>query len=467
MLHVVNILALFFLIGSGYVFVRYLLREKITDTAFLLRIALSFSVGTVINLTFNLLFQSLRISIVLTSALGGVGLGLLVFDTIKQRAFLFNFEKEIANKHENKIINFILSPKFGFVFFIGILILAYFRTIFKALGTTDMLLIWASQAKMIYEFGGLTTGINWAELGSWHTDYPKLFQVMSAELMFAVGFWSVYTAKMAMFTLIFGGVLWLFVFYRPTISFLFLLLLILFFIPGEILWDGPMDGVFAIWATVAVLCAAHYVKTRQIIFLYSLTLVLSIAINLKNEGFLLTVCIAIALFVALLGTHNVKKTLYELRYYRWKILILSLLCIFPVFLWELYKRNLSLSNDLRLGEADLITRFLQRLNDPNAIQMIGAYVLRDNPLTTLVAGFGVLCLIVYSRTHKFQLMMWFIAFIAILYVGGVLIIYFTTPNDLYWHLNTSADRVMFAPLCLFALAISELLQQIENIPNHD
>lgn len=447
-MHVVNIVALIALIGSGYLFTRIIFAKKLQYAPLLFRIALSFSVGLLANLTINLISQSLRISVVLVAVLGIIGTLLLAFDIFPQ---IKTFPRPPLSTLIKNIALAIL------------VILAYFRVTFQALGTSDMLLIWASQAKMIYEFGGLTTAINWNELGAWHTDYPKLFQVTSAQLMYLVGYWSPYTAKMSMFTLIFGGLIWLFVFYRPSISFTFLTLLVVFFVPGEILWDGPMDGIFALWATAAVLCAIHYASSRELYLLHGTIVTISICINLKNEGALLGLCILITIFIGLGALNNRKQTIKRLIQHKFQILGLSLLSAAPIGLWASYKNALALSNDLKLGEADLIHRFLQRWNDPTAVNLINSYLFfLGGPFIQLLLGcLSMLFLTFYLKRHV-QLPVILSFGITILYIIGVLIIYYTTPNDLFWHLNTSADRVMFTPLCLMSLTIFESLKELEN-----
>ncbi|MCW1968260.1 MAG: hypothetical protein KIH69_009115 [Anaerolineae bacterium] len=447
MLHVINFFSIISIIGSGYLFTRILFAKQTQPVSLLFRIAISFSLGLLANLTINLISQSLKIGILFSSILGAIGILLLMFDALQTKPFA---KPSLSALVKNGAL-------------VGLLVLAYFRVTFQALGTSDMLLIWASQAKMIYEFGGLTTTINWAELGAWHTDYPKLFQVTSAQLMYLVGYWNPYTAKMAMFTLIFGGLLWLFAFYRPAISFAFLVLLVVFFIPGEILWSGPMDGIFALWATVATLCAIHYSKSRDLYLLYGAIVAISVCTNLKNEGFLLGLCIMLALSIALSISKTRQQVFTSIIQHKFQVLEVGLFSALPIGLWSIYKNALALSNDLKLGEVDLINRFLQRWNDPAAVNLINTYLfLLSGPFIHLLAGCISLFLLTFFLRRYISLSAIICFVIAILYMIGILVIYYTTPNDLLWHLNTSADRVMFTALCLFGLTIFELLQEFEN-----
>ena len=97
----------------------------------------------------------------------------------------------------------------------------------------------------------------------------------------------------------------------------------------------------------------------------------------------------------------------------------------------------------------MLARAATRLTDPGAVLLIGAWF-------ALHAGPACVTLVAHARTRQAELPIdesWMraIAFVGIC-VLGMAAIYLTTPNDLAWHLETSARRV-FLPVVFYVLTI--------------
>ena len=121
--------------------------------------------------------------------------------------------------------------------------------------------IWFFHAKMIYVAGSIGRSAGWQHpsIGFSHPDYPNLIPALAAQITNMLGFWNEYIPKISLLFMLIPAVVWLFTFARRSFSFVILLLLIPFsFAPG--IWNGYMDGYFALYFSIAMLLFGRYIN---------------------------------------------------------------------------------------------------------------------------------------------------------------------------------------------------------------
>jgi hypothetical protein len=405
--------------------------------------ALSCAAGLLVNHALGMLFEDLRVVIVADTLIAAASLAWLVMRG--QRTLWTLFGMGWAR--------WVLAGCLLLIFSAAIL--------FEPLQAWDARSIWFFQAKQIYYTGGLNIAKDWTNPAYVfaHADYPKLLPLLAAEFAHVWGRWNEYIPKASLLILLAPIVLGLFGVVRNfTLSAVFLLGV---FLLGsrEQLWNGHADAYLALYAGLSLLFLARWLDQRSQLDLVSGVIFLGVALNLKNEGALLALCaLASLLAFGFLGGRAQRSLTWRKRpACAWLAVLLPLV---GYCAWSLTKLYWKLPNDLKFG-SDSLRRAWERIDQDGPI-IVGQALLVNGGAGRAVALF--LLATVMARILKTPLpaVVWFPAVAAGLYLLGLFVVYMTTPQDLRWHLFTSADRTVLVAIagllgsCFLALEAMEL-----------
>lgn len=403
--------------------------------------------GLVVNYLIILLNQSLRLSLLVGFIVCVCGFVLL----------FMRWKKEIVFERHRDWCPIVAIAV--------ILTLYYFTILYDPLNDWDARSIWFFHSKMIWSSGSLSMASGWdhPSLQFSHVDYPKLIPTLAAQLSYVLGYWNEYVPKYSLFLLLVPAIFWIFSFYSRRISFLFLVLVFPFGLKSH-LWSGSMDGYIALYSAISMLLFGRYFKHHHSLDLISGISCLVLVSNIKNEGILIGLVGMLSL-IATGGLLRKFKTV-ELRkiftLYRvgWLAVILS-----PGILWSVYYKNKwGLFNDLQIGTTESIIRIMNRFSDGVSFPLIlKKTIFHDESAMCLSIVLFIVSLILlrFSKRHNVS---WIPALItATAYYCGLVIIYLLTPNDLSWHLATSAQRtILTVSSCVLAGAYF-VLNELEDV----
>lgn len=298
--------------------------------------------------------------------------------------------------------------------------------------------------------GWVNSVINWS-----HLDYPKLIPVIAAQITRTMGFWNEYLPKLSLFFVWLPAITWLFSVGKKSFSFLFLLLTIpLAFYPH--IWNGYMDAFIAAYFSISLIAFMSFLTEHKSIDIISVFCFLFLIINIKNEGYLLFLSESIVLIITLI-IHTLNHRICIK--FKWNYLFGLSIGIFPVFLWEFYKRKWNIINDLALGSKNFFFRIVKRISDGSLQLILGQMAFQIIiPLIMIIT-----LLLILKLLHVRINMIYLIPFFpAILYFTGIIIIYLSTPTQVEWHLATSVDRTMFAVNGALYVVCYKLLENFES-----
>ena len=300
--------------------------------------------------------------------------------------------------------------------------------------------IWFFHAKMIYVAGSIGRSAGWQHplIGFSHPDYPNLIPALAAQITNMLGFWNEYIPKISLLFMLIPAVVWLFTFARRSFSFVILLLLIPFsFAPG--IWNGYMDGYFALYFSIAMLLFGRYINYSRPIDLISSFCCLIAVFYIKNEGALAILtgfCSMILTYSLVKDKPDSSKQEFLMK---WKYYLVGLLALIPLLLWGLYKQQWNLSNDLEIGTIQSFLRIISRLTD-GSLRLIFQNVFGEIESAILLLGLLYFASVAQNESLTNESFPALIA--AGIYIMGMIFIYLQTPKDLVWHLNTSIERIM-------------------------
>jgi hypothetical protein len=299
--------------------------------------------------------------------------------------------------------------------------------------------IWFFHAKMMYSAGGIGLSSGWQHpsvLFS-HADYPKLVSALAAQLAYTAGVWNEYLPKTALFFVLAPASLWLFTFSRRTFSFFILLLLIPFSF-HRWLWNGYMDGLLALYFSVALLLFGRYLRAARRTDLIASIGCLIFLVYLKNEGIMAALIGLNVLFVA---SFFMKKPAPAQK--NWAAIfhgyLTALAALVPLFLWTYFKYQWRLTSDLGLGSIQSFAAAAQRLQD-GSVLLIFRHTFSQLEGALLLVGLLFFASIAWKKGIVKESIPAFLA--AGLYLLGLIGVYLMTPNDLTWQLQTTGERTM-------------------------
>lgn len=440
------ILASLYLFGLGNFFIESVFVKKDSKEnkeECLNSLAFTLLSGILINYLLVLIFQSLKTTLFL-------GLMISIFGCI----LLINKLSNVETKR--RIDQFALYKLVGSLF---IVFLFFSPIVAEPLADWDARSIWFFHAKMIFSSGTIGESAGWTHdsVEFSHPDYPKLVPALAGQINYLVGFWNEYLPKIAILILFIPTTIWIMSFANNTLNYLFLVIAIpLGFYPW--IWNGYMDGLLAVYVSIALLLIGRYLQKKQNLDLLSGFLILFVIMNIKNEGVLASIAILFAfLIIDLVGNKLYAiKSCFSITKKHFLFGIFSLL---PFLIWNFYKSQWGLTNDLAIGFSQAIQNIFLRLQNGSYITILSrSYSEMGGWLLVL----GLLLITSLSRdrnpdnTVAFPLLSSLIMFI------GIFSVYLLTPNDLTWHLSTSISRTMLPINGGIIIASYYLLEKMQS-----
>ena len=406
-------------------------------------LAVFIMVGILINFSLVLLFKSLAISILICSIISLSGLIVFTFVSIKSQHLKIPSKKTIL-KFSGAIL---------------ILFLFFSPIIAEPITDWDARSIWFFHAKMIFtsETLDLSSGWNHPSVSFSHPDYPKLIPVIAGQINYVMGFWNEYLPKASLLLLFIPMILLIFSVGKFSGSFLLLIALIPFSFYNS-LWNGYMDGLLALYISISVLFMSKYWRSKRKCDLFTGFICLAIALNIKNEGTLAALAIIIS-FLLIYGFATPMKSIKRELVRNWKYPLISLVSLLPFFLWNFYKKQWNLSNDLGIGSTQSFINIMNRINDGSyKIIFSRAYEEISGAVMILVILF--ISILIWKKTIGKEVV--FPLLVSGIIAIGIISVYFLTPNELIWHLNTSVDRTMLPVNGGIIIACYYMLKKIES-----
>jgi hypothetical protein len=295
--------------------------------------------------------------------------------------------------------------------------------------------IWMFHGKRIYLDADL-----YAQLDGYfalsHNDYPVLVPALAASIARLLGTWNEVAPKLAGM-LVWVPALLVILELLPSVAARLLFLVALLTINGAGLIDGMVDMPLALTATA---CAAAMqrlltvapVEDRQApppstALLLLPPLLLAVMSVSKNEG----LALAVLLFLVFAAMALVRQRVAQLRL----TLGLSVAAFVLAIAWAIVSRERGIVVDLGPGA---LSRLSARLLSPDAHALITRELIASTPLLicTLVASWGLARESGQVRRLALPLV------VAGLYLATLYGVYLSTPNDLQWHLGSSASRIL-------------------------
>lgn len=436
-----------YFIGQGWLIIEILFcRESadgLQDIPLLQKIPLAITLGFIVNHGISLLVQSTSVSLVV-----GIAVSLLGIWRILHYLRLHDFTKH----------NGVLPNKWIGAVFVLLLYLA--PILFKPLTDWDARSIWFFHAKMIYTAGsfGMSAGWQHPSVVFSHPDYPNLVPGIAAQASQVLGYWNEYIPKVSLLFVFIPAVMWLFTFARKSFSFATLILLFPFSIFPWI-WNGYMDGYLALYMSVAMLLFGRYIRREKPIDLISSLVCLVFLVYIKNEGQLAMLAGILSVITVYLLKHKKGETVIKHYKFRLRSIVTGGIILLPFVVWSIYKHKLSLSNDLQIGTAQSVARFIEHLSDRSYKLVLEQTYLHVEVALLL---FGLLYFVTVAQKRPIPRMVIPSLITAAIYYAGVLAIYIQTPQNLQWHLNTSASRTMLPVTGCVFVACFFLLDALEK-----
>jgi len=439
-----------YLLGQGWLVVGPLLQGSLNIKKryipVLQEIPLMLVSGLILNYGIILVFQSLNTSLFVGGILSILGLCCWGVNALRYTP--------------NEKLTPAAMKKWIGIFFVCLLFLSPILAI--PLRDWDARSIWFFHAKMIYTAGSIGQSAGWQHpsIVFSHTDYPNLVPALAAQVAHVVGFWNEYIPKTSIFFMLVPAIVWLFTFARR--SFSFAILLLLFPVSFNTwLWNGYMDGFFALYFSVAMLLLGRYIKSLQPIDMISSLSCLIVLLYIKNEGVLALLSGFCSIILYLSMFKNKALFTREGFLQKWKYYLAGLLGLLPFGIWGFYKQEWNLWNDLGIGTLPSFLQISSRLTD-------GSYQLIFQKLYPQLEGalllLGLLCFASAIQKKSLARESLPAFFAAGLYCLGMVFVYLLTPNELGWHLQVSIDRTMLPVIGCIFMGSYFILDAMEN--NH-
>lgn len=197
--------------------------------------------------------------------------------------------------------------------------------------------------------------------------------------------------------------------------------------------NGYMDTLVALYALTALVLAMRLRGTndsRRPGDIVALALVVAVLSLLKNEGAVLAAVVV--------GSVVLEGALRERRLC-WRVLLAFVVALLPLLAWKTSVAAAHISNDL--AGSDLQSQLLVRLTTDGGSAMILKRLLLDEWMLAPLLVLAVLWRRVLQRPLA-----------ALGYIAVLFLVYLSTPQDLAWHLQTSAVRVRQPVVLLLFLA---------------
>ena len=304
--------------------------------------------------------------------------------------------------------------------------------------------VWSFHSKRIFFDNNLYAGFD-NYMPELMNAYPILPASLSATLAKIVGHWNEIYPKSTNLLVLLPALLIQCSFLKNYKLILIWLMFVLLF-SGRILINGLMDGLVAMYFVSVCLVTFNLFfekkqkfglnkniqKTNRLFLLISGVTMGIILTLLKNEGFVL-VFLVFVITVSLKIFNNKKIILEDLIF--WVIIFI------PIIAWKLltiqngiYPRIMGFGIVEFSYSQNLFERFFLRALEFENYQIIFSHLILNEKLIVSALIFGF-CFFKMFKQNK--LLLNFILFNSLAYYLLLYFIYFSTPHNLSWHLNSS------------------------------
>jgi len=345
-------------------------------------------------------------------------------------------------------INFLIFLLTIFIFYFKnflenpFLKLSFLFLIFISLGTAtfdwDPRSNYLFHAKRIfYDQSVLSVADNYAVFS--HNEYPTLVPAFASSLAILIGHWNEVFPKLSFSLVFLPPLIFAYSFFKDTRYLIFLS--IVFFTIGNFLFNGWVDGILAMYFCLSAflmyfLIISNEYKEKSNSFYYLLALCFFITLTLiKNEG-------TVLLLIIFLATIIIKLFKKKLGNNITKLILLSF-SFLPIVLWKLFCYSKGLGHEFL--HTDIITNLLSRSEDFNNYKLVSYFLLLNEKFLITLTFFLISCWVKLDKE-----ILSFVFIVSIIYIFILFFVYFTTPHDLYFQLNSTAARVVRSLSFFFA-----------------
>ena len=359
-----------------------------------------------------------------------------------------------------KFFNFFILLSFLFYFFFhrkfnnyNFLKFVIISLLILSLGSVtvdwDARSMWLFHSKRIFFDNNLYAGFD-KYMPELENGYPRLPASLSATLAQIIGHWNEIFPKSTNILVLVPALFVQCSFLKNNKAVLLWLMFVLL-ITGRILINGSMDGLVAMYFVANCLIIYNlfledhllYGKdkieiNRNKITLFFTGIFCGIILSLlKNEGFVLIVLLLTSAFLF---------KIYLKKKIRKNEVIFGILVLLPAFTWKfltiyngIYPTMIGISISSDLIGLNSFDRTILRLGEIDSYKLVFKYLLLNEKFIIALLIF-LFC--IYKSFQSNKLLYIFVITNALLYYILLYIVFFQTPADLSWHLNSSATRVM-------------------------
>ena len=302
--------------------------------------------------------------------------------------------------------------------------------------------IWIFKVKQIFfENSILYSKNNYAEFS--HPDYPNIAPAFSAALVKLIGYWNEVFPKLG-FTIMFLPPLFFLSKQFNNNNFLITLIFITFVV-GKYFINGELDGLLSIYFVSCALIMFRISFESQnydfdkLIFL-SLAIILSL---LKLEGLFLLLCLITSSILIMIIN----------RCTNYKLILLSLISLTPILAWNYFCFYHKIDNT-NSNYAYSMINLSNTIFNLDYYKLVGKYLIFNEKFILGLIFF--ISSITYFTQKK---LLGFILLTCLIYISILFLVYLSTPLDIEWHLNSSANRVIKPmALLLFTFSVYNILK---------
>lgn len=341
----------------------------------------------------------------------------------------------------------------------------YFLILSEPLFRWDARSVWFFKARMIWAAGGLNEHAGWTHpsVGFSTPHYPNLVPAIAAQLVYLKGYWNEFFPKGSLLIILLPLLLWVFSFSKSRVSFV-LLVLASFLSLGAWLSNGYMDGYLALYGGVALLSFGRYLADGREVDLYSGICTLGIVASLKNEGVLFGFCAILSLLIvsSVAGAVGTRSFVNRLRTDR-LLVIVVLISVAPTLIWTIYRQAWDLQSAITAEPLNGLSRLGSRLTDGHSpLYVMSFLTVRATAFWMLIGLVAAVAAFANVRGVKLHRGGVVAVTTAGLYVGGLALVYLSTPADLFFHLSTSATRTVTTASMAMVVGLFFLLSGFEK-----
>ena len=340
-----------------------------------------------------------------------------------------------------------LLVKMNFIFFFAFIFVFYFKyflenlylkifflfIVFICLGVPisdwDPRTTWFFHAKRIfYDKSIFSIADNYAAHS--HNDYPTLAPAFASSFASLIGYWNEIFPKLSFTLMFFPPLILIYNFFKDTQYLAFLA--IVFYTIGNYLFNGWVDGLVAVYFVLSaylmyfLIIAEIYHKKSLFLFLIAFCFFAILSL-IKNEGAVLLLILFITVFLIKLYKRELRKDIF-------KLFLLSF-SFLPIISWKIFCHNKGIGSEF--VNENILLNLLPRIGEIKNYQLISYFLFLNEKFFT--------CLLFFLITFYFKWNREILIFASIVVVAYSLVLFFiflSTPHDLYFHLNSTAARVI-------------------------